>query len=226
MANKRRSKATRSTPSRARHSPTTKRSWVKVPVLSNTTAVTRDKASKACRRRTNTPPCARAPADDSIAAGVAKDKAQGQVTMSTATATDKACVWSMGHQYSAAPAAANMTKTKKGAAMRSAKMAKRGLSMDAFSIRLTICPKRVSLPNTLKRTNTGPPMLKLPATTDSPRSFETGSDSPVSKASSTEALSLSSSASPANTWPAGTRTTSPTTKRRVDTVLKEPSACC
>jgi hypothetical protein len=33
-----------------------------------------------------------------MAAGVAKDKAQGQVTISTATATITACAGSVGHQ--------------------------------------------------------------------------------------------------------------------------------
>ena len=53
---------------------------------------------KADKRRTSTPLRANAPAVANMAAGVAKDKAQGQVTISTATATITACAGSVGHQ--------------------------------------------------------------------------------------------------------------------------------
>jgi hypothetical protein len=56
----------------------TTRSCVSVPVLSKTTLFTSDKVSNACRRRTRMPLPARAPAEASMAAGVARDKAQGR----------------------------------------------------------------------------------------------------------------------------------------------------
>ena len=57
----------------------------------------RRSASSACRRRTSTPRRASAPAAASVAAGVASDSAQGQVTISTATATPSAWPGSLGH---------------------------------------------------------------------------------------------------------------------------------
>ena len=53
------------------------------------------KFCNAAKRRTSTPLRAKAPAVASMAAGVAKDKAQGQVTINTATATITACAGSL-----------------------------------------------------------------------------------------------------------------------------------
>ena len=103
-----------------------------------------------------------------MAAGVASDRAQGQVTISTATATASAREGSTCHQAKPAAAAATSTSTRKGAAMRSASTASRGFSVEACSIRRTIWPKRVSLPRPVMRTCTCPARLKLPATTASP----------------------------------------------------------
>ncbi|MCY1551258.1 hypothetical protein D9M68_875750 [compost metagenome] len=79
-------------PARVLTSRSARRSWVSVPVLSNTTALMLAKVSNACSRRTSTPRRASAPAELSMAAGVASDSAHGQVTMSTATATASARV--------------------------------------------------------------------------------------------------------------------------------------
>ena len=75
----------------------TKPSRVSVPVLSNMTVSTLANASKASSLRTNTPRRAKAPAAASMAAGVASDKAQGQVTTNTATATISAWPGSCRH---------------------------------------------------------------------------------------------------------------------------------
>ena len=69
-----------------------------VPVLSNITVSTAASASNASSRRTSTPRRASAPAADNMAAGVASDKAQGQVTTSTDTATISARCGSVCHQ--------------------------------------------------------------------------------------------------------------------------------
>src|SRR5574344_1259619 len=61
-------------------------SCVRVPVLSKTIVCTLAKASNPCRLRTNTPCRAKEPAAVKMATGVAKDRAQGQVTMSTTAA--------------------------------------------------------------------------------------------------------------------------------------------
>ena len=86
------------TPWRVRTSPNANASRVNVPVLSNTTVLTVASASSPCRRRTSTPRRAKAPALASMAAGVASDNAQGQVTISTATATISAWLGSCVHQ--------------------------------------------------------------------------------------------------------------------------------
>ena len=90
-----------------------------------------------------------------MATGVARDSAQGHVTMSTATATIKAWLGSLGHHHTAASTAANNTATRKGRATRSASCARRGFCKDALSINATICPKRVSLPSAKTSTVTG-----------------------------------------------------------------------
>ncbi len=74
-----------------------------------------------------------------IAAGVAKDNAHGQVTINTATAVINARLGSTCQKYNAVPAAANKTNNKNGWAIRSAKIAKRGFSTEARSIKATIC---------------------------------------------------------------------------------------
>lgn len=58
--------------------------------------------------------------------------------------------------------------------MRSASTARRGFSVEARSISFTICAKRVSGPMRSMRTRTGPPRLKLPATTPCPAWSDTG----------------------------------------------------
>ena len=129
-------------------------SRVSVPVLSNTTVSICARASSPCRLRTSTPCRASVPAAVNIATGVANDNAQGQVTMSTATATISACPGSLGHHQAAAAKAASNTATKNGLAMRSASWARRGFCRPALSIKATICAKRVWAPTHSTRTST------------------------------------------------------------------------
>jgi hypothetical protein len=82
-----------------------------------------------------------------MAAGVASDNAQGQVTMSTDTATIKACEGLCCHHQAAANPAKSKTPHKKGLATRSANKAMLGLDTEALSIKVTIWPNRVCLPN-------------------------------------------------------------------------------
>ena len=89
-----------------------------------------------------------------MATGVANDKAHGQVTISTATATMSAWPGSVGHHQTAAKPAATSTPTRKGRAMRSASWAKRGFCSEALSISATICAKRVPSPTPCTRTST------------------------------------------------------------------------
>ena len=114
------------------------RSLVSVPVLSNTTASTRASDSKDCTSRSNTPWRARLPAAASMAAGVANDKAQGQVTINTDTATIMALPGDSPQAQTAASAATTSTASKNGLAMRSASAASRGLCNEAVCIKFTI----------------------------------------------------------------------------------------
>ena len=63
---------------------------VSVPVLSKTTRSTRAKVARASGETTSTPMAARRPCAAVSAAGMASDKAQGQLTTSTASVTSKA----------------------------------------------------------------------------------------------------------------------------------------
>ena len=85
------------------------------------------------------PPLASAPALASMAAGVASDKAQGQVTTRMATAIISACPGSDGHHQAQANPAASSTKMRNGLANRSASCAMCGLLVEACAISATIC---------------------------------------------------------------------------------------
>ena len=144
-----------------------------------------------------------------MAAGVAKVKAQGQVTMSTDTATIKACAGETDQASQALNTAANNTASKKGLAMRSAKMAKRGLCKEALCIKSTICANRVEAPTCVTSTRTVWLTLCEPAITDSPILRRKGLDSPVSKASSTKVSPSMRLASAGKISPGRTSKTSP-----------------
>ena len=199
-------------------------SWVNVPVLSNTTVSTLANVSSACKRRTNTPPFAKRPAVANMAVGVANDKAQGQVTIRTATATDKACWGSIRHHTKPAPMASKKTTIKNGVAMRSASCASRGFSVLARSIKETIAANRVSRPTCVTRKRNGPPTLRLPAIKASPVTWCTGRDSPVSRDSSRVTSSSKAMPSAGKACPVATITVSSTTKRRAEINCSRPSA--
>ena len=123
----------------ARSCRSAKTSRVSVPVLSKTTVSTPASASSACKRRTSTPRRAIQPALASRAAGVASDRAQGQVTTRMETATISARAGSCGHHPAQAAPAASSTASKKGRAILSARRATPGLLLAACSISATIC---------------------------------------------------------------------------------------
>ena len=169
------------------------------------------------------PPPASRPAAANMAAGVARESAQGQVTTSTDTATMSARSGSRSHHHSAAPAALSSTASKKGLASRSAMRASVGLVAEAASISATMCAKRVSAATRCTRTHSVALRLKLPASTDAPTPRRKGSDSPVSSASSTLLVPCSTTPSAANDSPGCTRSKSPTPRRRTATRSKVPS---
>ena len=94
--------------------------------------------SSASRRRSNTPRRASDPLAQSKADGVASDRAQGQVTISTDTATHTARAGSITLHTAAAAAASSSTAHRNGAAQRSAQRADAGRSVAASRIKLTM----------------------------------------------------------------------------------------
>ena len=148
-----------------------------------------------------------------MAAGVARDKAQGHVTINTETATIKAWLGLVCHHHAAEPKANNNTPNKNGLAIRSASWAKRGFWIDALCIKSTICENWVSSPTLATRTTTGALKLKLPATTKSPLARACGCDSPVKSASSVKVSPCTITPSAAKPSPTFTRIKSPTCKR-------------
>ena len=113
--------------------------------------------SKELRSRTKTACLAKFPVAASIAAGAAKDNAQGQVTINTDTPTMTACTAPPdpnNAQYAELMTAKTSTPHKKGVANRSAIKTISGLLREACSINLTISAKRVSLPSALTFTVT------------------------------------------------------------------------
>ena len=144
-----------------------------------------------------------------VAAGVASDKAHGQVTISTATATLSACAGPADHHHAAA------------AARRSARPAGTGWRCDrragpAAASRPTRAPSwqrcrrtRVCSPARSTWTVTMPVRLWLPATTGCPSPRDKARDSPVSSASSTRVWPAITVPSAGNTSPGSTRIRSP-----------------
>ena len=90
-----------------------------------------------------------------MATGVASERAQGHVTISTAAAIIRACPGSVGHQYTADSKAKPRTTTRNGAATLSASCAKRGFCVEALSINSTIWANLVCAPTQSTRNSTG-----------------------------------------------------------------------
>ena len=109
-----------------------------MPVLSKITVSILAILSIACNRLIKIPRLTNALALANIAAGVAKDNAQGHVTISTAAAVINARPWSTFHNKAAAVMALKIMKNRKGLATRSANCDNLGFSMAAWLIKLTI----------------------------------------------------------------------------------------
>ena len=111
---------------------------VNVPVLSRNSRCIVAKGSSASMRRSSTPRCASACAAASNAAGVARDSAQGQVTISTDTATQIARGGSITLHATPPAAARTNTAQRNGPAQRSAQRAAAGRCVAAPCIKPTI----------------------------------------------------------------------------------------
>ena len=144
--------------------------------------------------------------------------------MSTDTATHTARDGSITLQAAAAPPASSSTAHRNGGAQRSAARASAGRCDIASRIIETMASKRVSAPTRSTRTSTGAPRFTLPPTTAAPAGLSTGTDSPLSSASSACVCPDSSTPSAGKAWPTATRTQSPGCRRCTLTVVLLPSS--
>ena len=136
---------------------------VRVPVLSNTTVSTARDRSSTSPPLISTPRLAPRPVPTMIAIGVARPRAHGQATMSTATAasTPSPGRWATPAQPSKViPARANTVGTKTPA-MRSASRCTGALEPWAASTRRTMPASAVSAPTAVARTVRTPLRLRV-----------------------------------------------------------------
>ncbi len=155
-------------------------SSVSVPVLSKTAVSARASRSIAARRAGSTPIAANRPAAIASAMGVARARAQGHVTMSTATVAGSARAGSWAsHQAVVAAEKKRIEEDEpRGEAvgeLDEARARPRGLSRRASG-----SPRAVeSRAARVTRRRVGPPRSRLPATTGSPACRSRGQGSPV-----------------------------------------------
>ena len=182
---------------------------VRVPVLSARQWVASASRSTAFARVAMRPARARAPRAAVIAAGVASERAQGQVTTRTETSTGIIRAGSWTSHPMATPAASTRTPPMNHAAARSASCAMAGRSRAACSAWRSTPPSTVASPVLVTSTSTIPAPLMLPASTWLPAERATGFDSPVSRDSSNAECPERMVPSAGTTSPGRTRTRSP-----------------
>ena len=199
------------------------RSPVSVPVLSMATVSMPASFSSALARVTSTPRRLRRTLAAATAAGVASDSAHGQVTTSTASVAAKARVGS-NHSHSPATTAASTRITATNCtAARSASSAIGGRSACARSISAPMAASVESCARACATTWMAAPRFTLPPSSRSPARCETGIDSPVINASSSVAVSFSSSASTGTTAPRAISRRSPATTSAIGTRWLPPA---
>ena len=160
---------------------------VTVPVLSSTIVSTFRVLSSTSGPLIRMPSCAPRPVPTSSAIGVARPRAQGQATISTATAAVKAADTEppATAQNPNVANAIRITIGTKTPEIRSARRWARALPVCASSTSLAICASWVSAPTRVASTTSRPPALTVAPTTASPTPTSTGTDSPVIMAAST-----------------------------------------
>mmetsp|Transcript_42724 Transcript_42724/g.134807 ORF Transcript_42724/g.134807 Transcript_42724/m.134807 type:complete len:228 (+) Transcript_42724:999-1682(+) len=174
---------------------------VSVPVLSKTTAVTREAASSTSPPLKRMPRSAPTPVPTITAVGVASPIAHGQAMTSTAQpnmkASDEArchpCIDRSGSS-SSERRAAQLAHVRRASAttagtktdeMRSAKACTSGLRICASDTTFMILASTVSLPTAPTRTQSAPEQLSVPPITCAPSALGTGTGSPVTMCSFT-----------------------------------------
>ena len=128
---------------------------VNVPVLSKPPVSALASLSIAATRAGRTPILAKRPAAIVSTTGVARARAQGQVTIKTATVAESASEASRASQNAAVAAERRRTATTSQPARESASCANRGRLSSAFSRRRRISPSVESSPARVTRIRTG-----------------------------------------------------------------------
>ncbi len=160
------------------------------------------------------------------ATGVARPSAQGQATISTATAAVKAAAAPppTASQTPSVAAARAITAGTKTADTRSASRWT-GATPDCASVtRRAICERAVSAPTRVARTSRRPPALTVAPATSSPGPTSTGTLSPVSSERSIAEEPASTTPSVAIRSPGRTRKRSPTRSSATGTCRSLPSS--
>ena len=189
--------------------------------------MTRRACSIAPALRKRIPARAPRPVPTRIAVGVARPSAQGQAMMRTdANATVAKSARGSGpttYQTTQVATAIARTTGTKTPEMRSASFWIGGLEACACSTSRAICASAVRLPTAVASMSIAPSTLRVPPMTRSPGPFSTGSDSPVTIDSSTDARPARTLPSTGIASPGLTRSRSPTATSARGTSRSTPS---
>ncbi len=209
-----------SAPPNARTSPISGRPSVSVPVLSKASASTRASRSSAAPPLTRTPRRASRAVAASTAAGVARMRAHGQATTSTASVGIRSTADVTPVRYQATNRAAFVPRKTTAEAVstagrnirayRSAVRSRGDLFRCASASRRMTRPSVVSVPTVSARTSSRPNWLTVPVKTGSPSPLSTGRPSPVSTLWSTADRPATTVPSAAIRSPGRTTSRSPT----------------
>ncbi|SPB30891.1 hypothetical protein MAJHIDBO_01210 [Propionibacterium freudenreichii subsp. shermanii] len=198
--------------------------WVRVPVLSKATWRTAPNSSKAAPLLITRPNLLAAPMAETTVTGTAMASAHGEAATSTTRARGIHTSGLPSNEPSTPTATARMsTPGTRGAAMRSARRARRPFFACACSTRVTIVVSELSLPGAVALTCNGPEMLMHPAETASREPTCTGIDSPVMAEVSSELAPSRTTPSVATRSPGRTSRRSPTCSCDASTSVGLPS---
>jgi hypothetical protein len=200
---------------------------VRVPVLSSTTVSIERVDSSASGPETRMPSWDPRPDETANAVGVARPSAQGQAMMRTVRPACRPIAQPPVTSPQTRSVATAMAKTigTNTAEIRSARRATAGLPVCARLTRSAMAASVVSAPTRVALTSSTPEVLIVAPVTVSPGATSTGTDSPVSIASSIAEWPVSTSPSVAIFSPGRTRKTSPTTSSSIGTCTSVRESC-
>ena len=196
-----------------------------VPVLSSRTVSIRRVDSSTSGPLISRPSFAPRPVPTSSASGVARPSAQGQAMIRTETAALMAKAEPLPSISQKASVSSESTSTTgtNTEDTRSASFCTGALPVWASSTSRAIWARAVSEPIRVASTTSRPPALTLAPTTSSPGCFSTGTDSPVSRDSSTAEAPSTTTPSVATFSPGRTTKRSPMPSRSIGIMVSVPS---